>query len=359
MNKRKKGFLGLLRRYMDGTSTKEEKEVMDVWYHSLDREQEIEKHPDSRQKLEEKIWKQIQTKKQGTEPEPVVIARKWWDIPLLKLASAASLVFVLGFLYFFSENRRSKDLFANISSEEFASLSKSSNTGPASQRIKLADGSHITLQPGATLYYPEKFNSEKRVVYLQGDAYFDITKNPSKPFLVYTGDIVTKVLGTSFTIQKSSESGNIEVAVITGKVLVEKAKNNSSDFTSNTGGVMLTPNKKVTFLHDTEKYVAGIVEKPVLVYKTPEFQNPEAFIFEEAPLSKVIEKLEKAYGVEIEIENRSILNCPITADLSDESMFAKLEIINALLNTKSDVKETSVVLSGGACTPFKPSVNQP
>lgn len=356
MNKQRRGFLGLLERYINGSASSEEKEVMDVWYNALDKDTPKEKSTEARQELESKIWEQIQAKKQSEKQETIVLERKWWNMPFLKLASAASVLFVLGFLYFFSDSRKATDKFATITSGELALLSRLSNSGSSKQVIRLADGSHVTLNAGATLYYPKNFDTDKRVVYLEGDGYFDIRKNPSKPFLLYTAGIVTKVLGTSFTINSSGKSGNVEVAVITGRVIVEKADGSSTDF-SKTTGVLLTPNKKVTFLHASDQYVTGLVDKPVLVEHAAEFQKPDAFVFEEALLSTVVEKLEKAYGVEIEIENRSILNCPITADLSDESMFVKLEIINALLGTKSDVKETSVVLSGGECPPFKSSVN--
>ena len=354
MQKRTKGFLKLLQRYIDNTSSSEEKKVMDYWYNSIDQEIPEDQNNMSRQKLEEKMWTKIQKETHNRSSFPVQQQRKWWESNLLKFASAASVLFVLGFIYYFSDYRKISSFpIKGISAATLAALSKFENNTSGNKVVRLLDGSHITLEPGSSLYFPKPFDSDKRNVYLVGNGFFNITKNPAKPFFVYSEDIVTKVVGTSFTIRKNSRSGDMEVAVLTGKVIVEKSGNNKSGFDVNGSGIILTPNKKVTYLHDTEKYVTGIVETPVLVQGSGEFQKPGAFTFEETSLSEVIEKLEKAYGVDIKITNESILNCPITADLPKESLFTKLEIINALLNTKSEVEGTTIILTGGECTPFK------
>jgi transmembrane sensor len=354
MDKRKRGFLNILQRYMDNASGKEEKQVMDTWYNSIDRENGPELDLHAKEALESRLWHKIQDKKEKGKDEPVIIKKGWWDNIFLKLASAASVLFVLGFLYYASDYRKSRNFPGGIfSAAELADLTETKNTTVSKKVVRLADGSQVTLEPGSSLFYPGAFGKENRSVYLSGDGFFDIAKNPEKPFLVYTEDIVTKVLGTSFTIHKNVESGNVEVAVMTGKVIVEKAMGSHADFEVNNSGVMLTPNKKVTFMHDTDKYVTSLVEKPVLLEESKEYQKPGSFNFEEAPLESVVAKLEKAYGVQIEIANESVANCPITADLPDESLFTKLEIINALLNTKSEVKGTTITLTGGECAPFK------
>lgn len=353
MQKQRKGFLKILQRYMDNTAAPEEKRVMDFWYDSIDNEVGEPDHA-YRKNLEEKLWLRIKSETTGEKALPDPVKRRWWESSALKMASAAAVLFVLGFIYYTSDYRKLASFpVKGISAETFASLSHTENNTATTRLVQLKDGSTVTLDPGASLYYPESFASDKRVVYLVGNGFFDIAKNPEKPFLVYSEDIVTKVVGTSFTIRKDKISGNVEVAVVTGKVIVEKSAHSTADFKPGEEGVVLTPNKKVIYLAESEQYVTGLVESPVLVQHQEEFVKPEAFNFEEAPLSSVIEKLEKAYGVEIEVTNKSILNCPITADLTQESLFPKLEIINALLNTKSAVEGTSVILSGGECAPFK------
>lgn len=91
---------------------------------------------------------------------------------------------------------------------------------PAGQRIqlKLADGSMIWLKGGSTLRYPASFTGNTRELFLHGEGYFDVTHRDKQPFLVHTGNVTTKVLGTAFNIQAYSQQ--LTVAVVNGKVSV-------------------------------------------------------------------------------------------------------------------------------------------
>ena len=94
------------------------------------------------------------------------------------------------------------------------------NNSNMPQIITLSDGSSVLLQPNSKLSYPKIFIGNQRKVYLSGEAFFEISKNPKKPFFVYANEIVTKVVGTSFRIRAYSNQPNVEVLVRTGKVKV-------------------------------------------------------------------------------------------------------------------------------------------
>ncbi|SFD88932.1 FecR family protein [Chitinophaga sp. CF118] len=91
---------------------------------------------------------------------------------------------------------------------------------PAGQRIqlKLADGSMVWLKAGSKLRYPASFTGNTRELFLEGEAYFDVTHRDKQPFLVHTGSVTTKVLGTAFNIQAYNQL--LTVAVVNGKVSV-------------------------------------------------------------------------------------------------------------------------------------------
>lgn len=359
MERHKNGFLRILQRYIDQKSLPEEKRLLDVWYESLD-EGHVEKQQELVQKgVDEKIWSNIQAKKSPNDTHPVQTEINWWRSSSFRMAAAAVVFLMLGFVYYKFNAGNSDSPVKGVSRDVFASLTKVRNSTDGKQGIRLADGSQVTLEPGATLYFPKSFDSKNRTVYLVGNGFFEIAKNPAKPFLVFSEQIVTKVLGTSFTIKKEVASENIEVAVVTGKVIVERAQGSKPDFLARNGGVILTPNEKVTYSSESDKYVTGIVDHPVMIEESQDFKGAGSFIFEESALKDVIGKLEKAYGVQITIVNQTILNCPITADLSQSSLFSKLEVINALLNTKFEIVETSIILNGGECPPFKSAHDNP
>lgn len=353
MDKHNRGLLQILQRYIDGKSRPEEEPLMDLWYESIDHEKVESEEELTLRGVDEKMWKNIKSRKVEEPGEPAAANIRWWNSAFFRAAAAAAVLLVMAYAYYLSDFRRFSEFpVKGVSREILAQLTESKNTTGRAQLIRLTDGSSVTLEPGASLYYPQTFDAGSRTVYLVGNGFFDIAKNPAKPFVVFSENIVTKVLGTSFTIRKDHSSGNVEVAVVTGKVIVEKAQGSKPDFAIGTEGVTLTPNEKVTFMADSEEYVTGIVEKPVIIEQNDEFTKPNAFVFEEVTLGNVIGKLEKAYGVKIEIANTAIVNCPITADLSQNSLFAKLEVINALLNTKLSTAGTSIVLSEGECISF-------
>lgn len=95
---------------------------------------------------------------------------------------------------------------------------------PAGQRIqlKLADGSQVWIKGGSKLRYPENFADSARVLFLEGEAYFDVTPRDKQPFLVHTGNVTTRVLGTAFNIQTRNQQ--LTVAVVNGKVSVAEGE---------------------------------------------------------------------------------------------------------------------------------------
>jgi transmembrane sensor len=188
-------------------------------------------------------------------------------------------------------------------------------------------------------------------VFLSGEAFFDITKNPERPFLVHAKDIVTRVLGTSFWVKNTEGGKNIAVEVVTGKVTVYKEKTRLKT-PSESDGVVLTPNLKVVYFIENEHFVTGLVEKPVLVKteetteKTPTIPQ---FSFNDAPLSEVMHQLEAAYGIQIVLANDVLNNCPFTGDLTKQPLFTKLDLVCASLNAVYEVKGTSILISGKGC----------
>jgi ferric-dicitrate binding protein FerR (iron transport regulator) len=150
-----------------------------------------------------------------------------WRLTPLRWAAAAALVLGLGF----GALRLLPPRQAPVTAARLAvpratpALSTSqwiTHTNVTSQvaRLALADGSTVHLQPRSTLRYPQQFTDAKREVFLQGEAFFDIARNPVKPFLVVTDKVVTTVLGTSFTVRAYPEQPQALVMVRTGRVRV-------------------------------------------------------------------------------------------------------------------------------------------
>ena len=273
------------------------------------------------------------------EKEPNLrVSYRWW------MAAAASFLLVLtvGLGYYVK----------NKTAERFAI----ENSDPNKSTIyTLTDGSTVTLKGKSKLSIAPDFNQTNRTVFLTGEAFFDVAKNADKPFLIYTGDIVTKVLGTSFTIKspfidENTEGGKkVEVEVVTGKVSVFKKDNTTKKGQLAENGVVITPNQKVTYLIEDEHFVTGIVDKPILLKEVAKQPELVVFKFEETPLSVVLKKLETAYGISILLSNDKMNDCTMSVDLTKQPLLGKLDLICAILKAHYEVKGTNILISGRGC----------
>ena len=193
----------------------------------------------------------------------------------------------------------------------------------------------------------------KREVYLEGEAFFQITKNPQKPFLVYYNNIVTKVLGTSFTINTNPQTGNVEVVVKTGRVQVSENKKLMKGDELN--AVIVTPNQKAIYKTEARLFETILVENPQLIaddehtsIKTP-LNHKENFVYDQEKLLNVFKQLEQRYGIEIITENATLNNCVFTGDVSDQDLYTKLKIICLTTNSSYEINGTKILIKGKGC----------
>lgn len=266
------------------------------------------------------------------------------------LAIAASLIGIV-FLSYFSIN------YYNASKNNFAAFIPQNidyqiNKSSTIQEIMLSDSSIVFLEPGSILHFDKKFNGNNREVYLEGEAFFKVKKNPRKPFLVYYNNIVTKVLGTSFRVGTNKTNGQLIVEVSTGRVQVsENAKLSKSANTISP--VIITPNQKVSYDQSDRRFETSIVSHPVLVQNNENEKDniidPKLLLFDQQKLSSVFSQIEKFYQIEITVENSAIYNCVFTGDISHLDLFSALKIITITTNAEYEVNGTKILIKGKGC----------
>lgn len=336
-----KAFRQLLKRYLDNSCTDDERKIIDQWYELLDNEH-VDLSDREMDEVETRLWNKLQSASQ--EKAVVPIARKR-NVFSWKYAAAACLVglALLTSIIWFRSSGKAPATNALVAAKVTEGFMEQSNTGSAPKSIQLEDGSSVTIYPGSKLAFPKHFAAGKREVYLEGEAFFNISKNPNRPFFVYNNNIVTQVLGTSFDIR--GKNGQVEVAVKTGRVAVYENKEQIKldEVQQKSNGVIITPNQKVTYYQEERHFITSIVDRPVPVPK--ETKNTEAhFVYSETPLYKVLSDLEKTYELEIVLENDKIRNCLFTGDLTDQNLFNKLEGICLVFNATYEVKGTKILL---------------
>lgn len=225
------------------------------------------------------------------------------------------------------------------------------SSNKAEERIILTDGTEITLTPNSSIEYPSSFNGNTREVYLTGKAFFNVAENKEQPFFVYTGAVVTKVIGTSFWIDGKNTKRNIEVSVVTGKVTVfDRSENPENTYGPVKGGVILTANQKVKFSDQGKLFELGLVDLPEIIeFDESDMPHEEIFIFDSVPMTEVIDKLERAYGIEIILENSALGDCLFRGDISSQPLFKKLDLLCSAGNASYEVRGTKILVTGEPC----------
>ncbi|MEO6963234.1 MAG: FecR family protein [Puia sp.] len=346
----RKAFHQLLRRYLDGHCSEEESRIVDQWYDLL--EEELPNDPDESEllKMEDLLWSRILEKKLGCDTHslaPVRVVRNGHFPGRVKWTAAAAVLLaaITGAYFYFSAMNASDALLSKKLSEGMLEIT---NNTALSKEMLLEDGSTVCLKPEAKIVFPRHFANNKREVYLEGEAFFKVTKNPDKPFFVYNNKLVAEVLGTSFNIKIIQN--HIEVAVKTGRVAVfEDGKEVSLNKQQKSGnGVIVTPNQKVTYYAESRHFITSLVDAPAPVIADSSSIDPDSgYVFDDAALSDVLKKLEKTYQIEIILENENLGKCPFTGDIRKQSLFKKLELVCQVFQAGYEIKGTKILIKGG------------
>jgi ferric-dicitrate binding protein FerR (iron transport regulator) len=214
--------------------------------------------------------------------------RKHFRIPeWMKIAALVIFIFIsFGWLYFHFETGKEKLDIPVV---------MNTLTVPAGQtaNLKLSDGTDIWLNSGTTLRYPVAFSDKKREVYLEGEAFFDVTQNKEQPFVVHTENHDVQVSGTQFNIEAYNRD-NFVTALLSGSVTVNSIDN---------------PENALTLQPNTMAYLQGgkLVSENITDFSR--FHWKEGLIsIRDMSFVDLMAQFEKCYGIKIIVENKNVIN---------------------------------------------------
>lgn len=264
---------------------------------------------------------------------------------------AATIFFCLLSVWFYINHSGTDNVvtYKELIDENNEGLVEQTNNSSKPQIITLSDGSSVLLQPDSKLSYPKIFTGNERKVYLSGEGFFEISKNPKKPFYVYANEIVTKVVGTSFRVKAYSDQPDVEILVRTGKV---KVRSNDLVAKSDQQEVVLLPNQALRFLRSELKFnkITNITEDEVLVRSVGNIEQL-SFEFTDIPVSQIFETIEQAYLVDIDYPENKLKDCHLTTSLSDQPLTEKLKIICKSIgtNTNFEMNGNQITITSEGC----------
>jgi ferric-dicitrate binding protein FerR (iron transport regulator) len=180
------------------------------------------------------------------------------------------------------------------------------NTPPGvKSNLLLSDGSKIILNSNSNLKFQKQFDSDKREVFLEGEAFFDIAEDTLRPFYVHVGQLHAVVLGTSFNI-KAYDQSKVDIALVSGEVLLEERGND-------TGGFLLAPGQMAR-INNGRLQVTGFDKELILGW------TMKLILFKETPMDEAIQVLENWYGVKIHVSNRPKSKVTFSGKFQDETL---------------------------------------
>lgn len=210
--------------------------------------------------------------------------RQLWRnaIPLI---AAACLLFIFSTaLFLYNTNDRISEHYTLLTDEHTSNFT-------------MEDGTIITLNKNSRLSYSDKYGKDSRNVKLEGEAYFEVAKDPSKPFQVEMNGASITVLGTHFNVKADAESDDITATLVEGSIRFEGAKQN----------IVMTPNQQLTFNRSTNK-----VDVKKIDTDTFTAWKDGLLKYKSIPFVELIKELQSAYKVEIQIDSQELKNPAVT-----------------------------------------------
>lgn len=194
----------------------------------------------------------------------------------------------------------------------------------------LSDGSKVTLNSDSKLLIPDDFNEKNRNILMKREGFFEVTKNPKKPFVIKTNDTQVEVLGTSFNVKAYEEDDLLSITVSTGKVLVKVA---SQDLQ-----LSLTPNQHLTV--DNKRRT---INKETFIENDYIKWMNGILYFHKTPIKEVIKTIERTYNTKI------ILNCKncnqiITGTHDNKSLKAVIDAVCFTTGLRSQQKGDKIII---------------
>jgi len=259
---------------------------------------------------ENKAWNSFKERinNGGKKPAPVV--------PLFKrfyfraMAAAAVLILAIG-LFWWNQPAPQQTLAS----------------GQSVINQKLADGSEITLNKQSSLQYPKTFKGKTRSVELKGEAFFNISPDKAKPFIIDVKDVQVTVVGTSFNVRE--DSSYVEVLVETGIV---KVSHEGKEVTLQAGEKIKMP------------FAGAVAEKEKVSDKLHNYYRTKEFVCDDTPLWKLVQVLNEAYKTNIVFGKEELKDLRMNTTFYNESLDQVLEVIHLTFNITVRKENGKIIL---------------
>lgn len=188
----------------------------------------------------------------------------------------------------------------------------------AKSKVTFPDGSVVWLNAGSKLTYDSNFAKESRSIELSGEGYFEVSKNKELPFVVNTGELAVRVLGTKFNLKSYEEDSEVKVTLKEGAVKV-------GDFLADAVPIVLQPNQRFTLKKEDLTVSVDSVDASHI----DNWRNG-AMVFDKVSLEEITKELKRLYDIPVRIENERLKKIVYYSDFQENVTIEKvLEILSS------------------------------
>tara|TARA_R110002051_G_C8662327_1_gene489195 strand:+ start:143 stop:1195 length:1053 start_codon:yes stop_codon:yes gene_type:complete len=345
----------LVRKFFEGKCSPEEVHQVLIWINSeegvKDLEDDFEKFEDTENvnsinsqellaKINQRILQSENELSSDRKDKVRVLSKeskpKFTLMKKLKIGVAASilLTMVASVVWLFS-SRREDHPVADIPAQIEYIIRE---TAPGEKlTLKLNDGSVIQMNSNSKVRFPKSFSENRRDVYMEGEAFFEVKRDEKKPFIVHTKDLVTSVLGTSFSIQEDLKSQLSQVAVLTGKVKVTKSGNKV--IKGENSELILKPMDAARF-----DGIQGSFKQVKVAYDETFAWKDNVIVFHNSSFEEVLRKLESWYGVNFQIKREIKDQKEYTGSFDNQSLEDVLIGLSFTFNFEFDINKSTIII---------------
>jgi transmembrane sensor len=308
----KAAILALLKKYRAGQCTPEEIIRIQDWFHSFDNELEDDPaYTIAANEAAVKVLRSIKTKRY---------------LPLMRVAA----ILIVGLTGLLSFLRYYKPAPAVITYAEI-NVEKGKR-----KKITLPDGTVVTMNALSVLRIPSNFGKQTRELSLTGEGVFDVKSDENKPFIIHTGKLKTTVLGTSFDIKAYPGEKDIQVAVLTGKVRVERDQEILAEG--------ITHNQVLTYNEQRNEHTLKMANAAEIAA-----WQANRFYFQQATIKEIAAVLERQYNISISLSGSMKRSCRYTLQLKNETIENAMHLLSQLSGITYRINNNEIKINTASC----------
>lgn len=320
-NKNQEELKAVLKKYLNNDASPDEQDAINSWYHALGTAQEetsVFKDSASKAEIKNSIKRHLRHQVLGEKDS-------WFKPLYLKYAAACLLLIGLGTGgYYYTQSKKAGRRELTISS------------GAGTQKqLTLPDGSEVMLNVDSKLTVSKDFGESDRGVTLVGEAFFKVAKDKTRPFIIRSGTLKTRVVGTSFNINAYPDLEKIKVAVMTGKVRVCAMKDGHSTLLAQD----MVKGQTLSFYRETGSYELRTEDTELI----SSWRTNKLYI-DNANISDIAKQLERYYHIKVVYTGKADLKDKYTIRFNNESMNGVLQILSALTKKKFSYENHQITI---------------